>query len=75
MSIYFTADTHLVKIEKLSGIENMKTDRHYRVYGLKHELNNPPILIERNDLPEGKDEKVIRGVFKTQWILKLNLSR
>lgn len=61
--IYFTADTHLVKIEKFSKITDMKTKRYYRVYGLKNE-DQPPVLIEYLTMPANKTEKEIRGFLR-----------
>lgn len=66
--IYFaTHDAHMKDIEKLSGLEDLKTNRYYRVYGLiQHD--NPPVLIEYKELPEFKTEKEIKTLLRRNGV-------
>jgi hypothetical protein len=67
MSIYFSVDAHLTKIEKLSKLDRFRCPTYYRVYGLKQE-NNPPMLISYQKMPEFKTTKEIRNLLKRYGI-------
>ena len=63
MSIYFSNDQHLTKIEKLSKLDRLKCINYYRIYGLKYD-NNPPILISYQKFPEFKNQKDLKQLLR-----------
>ena len=67
MSVYFSNDAHLTKIEKLSKLDRFKCLTYYRVYGLKYD-NNPPILISCQKFPEFKSQKELKQLLKKYGI-------
>ena len=68
MSLHFSFDQHLTKIETLSGLKDFKCVNWYRIYGLAQD-NNPPVLIEYFEgLPNGKTEKQIKHLLRRNGI-------
>jgi hypothetical protein len=67
MSIFFSYDENLSKVEKASRLLDYKTKEWYRVYGLKQE-DNPPMLIGYKKLPENKTQKEIKDIMARNGI-------
>lgn len=67
MSVFFSNDTNLTKIEKTSKLDKFKCTNYYRVYGLAQK-DNPPVLISYQTLPNGKTEGELKRLLKKQGI-------